>query len=152
MPNARGEMPVNTLATKRGKGLVADFSVRRLTLWSRSQAIETRRVPAPSHLAQRDVAKTSVPLADRNPRGVLQANQRQRLLAQSQIISRKLPGGRAPITQGGPNWRKPNCQSTAQILYLIAGKIPKILKWLWKLKLFSFIHLLRPTNQHYALV
>jgi len=34
-------------------------SSQRLTLWFRSHAAGTRRVPAPSHLAQRDVAKTS---------------------------------------------------------------------------------------------
>jgi len=39
--------------------VLAECPVRRLTLWFRSQATGTRRVPAPSHLAQRDVAKTS---------------------------------------------------------------------------------------------
>jgi hypothetical protein len=59
--HAAGALPEKLPRYQKREGSVADFSVRRLTLWSRSQAIETRRVPAPSRLAQRDAAKASTP-------------------------------------------------------------------------------------------
>jgi hypothetical protein len=87
------------------------FSVRRLTLWPRPRATGTRRVSAPSRLAQRDVAKTWYPanLAEKFARLSLQGRD-ARLLAQSRKLPTHSLGGRAPDYWGGPIWRKPNTE------------------------------------------
>ena len=89
------------------------FSVRRLTLWPRSLTTGTRRVSAPSRLAQRDVAKTWYPAnlaasplgfhsKDAGPGSWPACCRRaQKLLAESL-------GGRVPDCWDGPIWRKPN--------------------------------------------
>jgi len=81
------------------KGWVADFSVRRLTLWLRSQANGTRRAPAPSRLAQRDVAKTCYSgkcVPESNSKRIVQSPWR-RACCRTTLL-----GGRAPIAQGWP--------------------------------------------------
>ena len=96
--------------------------MRRLTLWLRSRASGTRRAPAPSHLAQRDVAKTCYP-GKHSPR----SNSKQVVQSPWRRANCRttLLGGRAPIAQGGPIWRKPDCEPTTATLYSISAKFPR---------------------------
>jgi hypothetical protein len=92
------------------EGVDADFfSVRRLTLWPRPPATGTRRVSAPSRLAQRDVAKTWYPAnLLRSSQGFHSKDATRGSWRRTEKLPTRSLGGRVPDYWNGPIWRKPN--------------------------------------------
>ncbi len=94
------------------------FSVRRLTLWPRPPATGTRRVSAPSRLAQRDVAKTWYPanLAEKFARLSFQGRG-ARLLAQSRKTADAFTWRTCPRLLGRADLEETEHRKTTYLFY-----------------------------------